>query len=185
MTEKIHDFAPMGLDAVAQRIANANGHDLDAQPHAVQRETYSAITITEDERTLRTYAFVLNFFNIDGDYADFIAFGITMRPESACIDDDEKVLLLLDKLYSLVDRPEFIDRIWDLSATVRMDYPMINVDLPLLEWGFHSQMVSEVDTALCSAGKFLQQLRSFLGTLSQEFGSNYNISVWEYQNIDF
>lgn len=179
-----NDFSPMGLEAIAQRIGNACGHDFDAQTITVQRPDYCAITMSEDESPLRTYAFVLNFFNQDGDYADFIAFGITLHPDAADSVDDGKVLPLLDMLYSLVDRPEFVDLTWDLAATDGMSRPMITEVLPMLQWGFHCQPVSDPVEMHCAVADFLPQLQSFLETLRQELG-NCNAKVWEYQNIDF
>lgn len=174
-------FAPMGLEAVAMRIGDTCGHNYDAKVETVDREGYCAIKFSEEDSTLKTYAFVLNFFNEDGDYADFYSFGISLKPTSDVLVNDDEALSFLDRLFRLVNRQEFIEGNWDMAVKNMFGDSVSEVVWPNLEYGFHYDQKSEP----AKIEAFTQQLKDLLADLSHELGGNATLNVWEYQNIDY
>lgn len=169
----------MGLEAVVQRIANSRGHSSDAVATVAERDHYCAIKITDSEVPKKSYAFVLNFFNQEENYADFFAFGITLNSTAAAATDDPSMLSLLDELHTLVDRREFVEGAWDLACTTIMDRPMVSIDHPRLSWGFHVNAADNVADTMISAAKFYSGLTALLDKLN-----DLDAQVWEHPSIE-
>lgn len=100
-TDEVMTFAPMGLEAVAMRIGNVCGHNLDATMECIEQKGMTAIRIAEQDASILTYAFVLNFFNSTECYADFNSFGITIRPNDGNCDRESDVMDLWDNCSAL------------------------------------------------------------------------------------